>query len=63
MGIDEALEEAMKNLSEQVNAMRGELEACNSERLLLLDMTRELEEHPEGYEGPCLCRLCVSYGD
>jgi hypothetical protein len=32
------------------------------ERQALLEMTRLLDEHPEGYEGPCLCKLCCSYG-
>ena len=30
--------------------------------MLLNDTTTE-SEHPEGYEGPCLCRECCSYGD
>ncbi len=28
------------------------------ERAMLLDMTSLLDEHPEGYEGPCMCQLC-----
>ena len=28
-----------------------------------LEATRDEDEHPEDYEGPCLCRLCCSYGD
>lgn len=32
------------------------------ERQALLEMTTLLDEHPEGYEGPCLCKLCCSYG-
>ncbi|NKE69859.1 hypothetical protein [Candidatus Manganitrophus noduliformans] len=28
-----------------------------------LDVTRLLEEHPEGWDGPCECQLCLSYGD
>lgn len=32
------------------------------ERQLLLQMTNTMDEHPEGYEGPCLCQLCCSYG-
>jgi hypothetical protein len=31
------------------------------EREALLQMTNTLDEHPEGYEGPCLCKLCCSY--
>lgn len=26
-------------------------------------LTRTLEEHPEDYEGPCACALCLSYSD
>lgn len=33
------------------------------ERGMLLDMSSLLDEHPEGYNGPCLCKLCCSYGD
>jgi hypothetical protein len=29
----------------------------------LLERTMEVDEHPEDYEGPCLCKLCCSYGD
>ena len=29
----------------------------------LVAMTREQEEHPEWYDSPCLCQLCLSYGD
>lgn len=32
-----------------------------SQRDALLAMTEELDEHPEGYDGPCLCKLCKSY--
>jgi hypothetical protein len=29
----------------------------------LLDMTTAEEEHPDGYNGPCGCKLCRSYAD
>lgn len=29
----------------------------------LLTKTEFVEEHPEEYDGPCLCHLCMSYGD
>ena len=35
----------------------------HAQRDALLAMTAQLEEHPEGYEGPCACRRCCSYGD
>lgn len=25
--------------------------------------TRNLDEHPEGYDGPCACQTCMSYAD
>ena len=28
-----------------------------------LSLTRLLDEHPEKWNGPCECRLCLSYGD
>jgi len=37
---------------------RDSLEAQVKE---LLDMTEMLDEHPEDYEGQCLCKLCKSY--
>jgi hypothetical protein len=32
------------------------------ERCKLLEMTRSLAEHPEGYGGPCNCRACGTMG-
>lgn len=29
----------------------------------LLDKTEKVDEHPEDYDGPCVCKLCCSYGD
>ena len=29
----------------------------------LLEMTEHEDEHPEWYDGPCICLLCLSYGD
>lgn len=28
---------------------------------LLLEITKGLKQHPEGYEHPCACQLCLSY--
>lgn len=36
-------------------------EMWKRERQALLEMTGLMDEHPEGYEGPCLCQLCCSY--
>ena len=53
---DRAIQVA-KNTGEKVAA------AWKAERDMLLDMTRSLDEHPEDYEGPCECQLCLSYAD
>lgn len=29
----------------------------------LVELTMELDEHPDGYDGPCMCKLCQSYLD
>lgn len=29
----------------------------------LVDLTRELEQHPEGWDLPCQCATCLSYTD
>lgn len=29
---------------------------------VLLGLTETIDEHPENYDGPCFCRLCMSYG-
>ena len=29
----------------------------------ILQLTEALEEHPDGYDGPCQCETCRSYGD
>jgi len=34
-------------------------ERCNE----LLEKTTFVDEHPEWYQGPCHCQLCLSYGD
>jgi hypothetical protein len=39
------------------------LDQVKRERDALLAMTRNLDVHPEGYDGPCECRLCCSYAD
>lgn len=29
----------------------------------LFDKTMQADDHPEDYDGPCLCRECMSYGE
>lgn len=28
-----------------------------------IDVTKHLDEHPENWDGPCMCALCMSYAD
>jgi hypothetical protein len=61
------------NLTEELNARAGITayrlsssdpalhEAGARDERELLDITRNLDEHPEGYEGPCWCTTCRSY--
>jgi hypothetical protein len=28
-----------------------------------IDLSRLLDEHPEEWNGPCMCALCMSYAD
>lgn len=52
------------NLKTRLQVGASEDTPCwiEKERDQLLLMTRELEAHPEGYEGPCLCRICQAAG-
>lgn len=29
----------------------------------LLEMTKQLAEHPDGYDGPCNCQTCMAYAE
>ena len=29
----------------------------------ILKVSRTWEEHPDDYDGPCECKLCLSYGE
>lgn len=35
-------------------------QARRDEQQLLAD-TEALDEHPDGYDGPCCCKTCMSY--
>lgn len=36
-------------------------ESADLEESTLADITRCLDNHPDGYEGPCECKTCMSY--
>ena len=57
------LEREVRKLRRVIGAIHGpeildyaELAQC------LEDLTSKMDEHPEGYDGPCWCALCKSYG-
>lgn len=39
------------------------VKSSQSAQRALVAMTRAMDEHPEGWDGPCECSLCMSYGD
>ena len=49
----------LKRQARKIKRMRAQMEA---DYQTLLKLTMELDEHPEDYDGPCLCKLCASYG-
>jgi len=65
----------MKPLSERmayVVSLEARIEALEPYRAMVealaamdnaafLSLTEQLDDHVEGYEGPCLCALCRSY--
>lgn len=42
-------------------AMRGRVNLVTDEELMRI--TEPLEEHPEGWDHPCMCATCRSYCD
>lgn len=59
------LKEACAHLDRQAEDNKNqaaEIKRLKKENDDFLKMTELLEEHPEGYEGPCYCKLCMSYG-
>jgi hypothetical protein len=64
------MEEAYPMTPEEWNELEsaskpGEAQRGSSPGRLLerLDTTEKEEEHPAKYNGPCFCRLCMSYAD
>ena len=45
-----------------ITKLRDEIKELKAENKQLLELSENLNEHPEGYNGPCLCQLCKSYG-
>lgn len=53
-GFIDGIKEGKRQLQQRIT----ELGIANKQ---LLELSENLNEHPEGYEGPCLCKLCKSY--
>jgi len=51
-----------KTQAKQIKQLETENEELIEEKEELLQLTEMLDEHPEGYDGPCFCKLCMSYG-
>ncbi|KKN74462.1 hypothetical protein LCGC14_0390820 [marine sediment metagenome] len=45
-----------------LSKLQGRFKELGIANKQLLELSESLDEHPEGYEGPCLCKLCRSYG-
>lgn len=57
------LEREVRKLRRVIGAVHGPEALYDAELAQCIeDLTSKMEEHPEGYDGPCWCRLCKSYG-
>jgi hypothetical protein len=71
-----AASERIAELEDEKTLLRAELDGCipeltravqeNLERAVeaethIRSLTQTMDEHPEGYAGPCECRTCLSY--
>ena len=46
--------------TEELEYLRKRVEECEK---YIVEISMQIDEHPEYWEGPCLCKLCQSYGD
>lgn len=60
---NQVLLESNTELVAQVEGLRVEVAQLRTQNEQLLELSMGLEEHPEGYDGPCMCKLCMSYAD
>lgn len=58
---------ALKDRAERAEAerdgLKAEVERLTDENTGLLGLTLDLDEHPDDYDGPCMCKTCQSYAD
>jgi len=43
------------------HCLQAEIDRLTAENESLLNLSAGLDEHPENYDGPCMCKLCMSY--
>ncbi len=56
-------EKDWKRLDELFSKSRALTKEEQNECDALFEKTREVDEHPEDWDSPCQCQLCMSYGD
>ena len=52
----------LDKLYDRLHSKEERIKELEAENKQLLELSENLNEHPEGYNGPCLCQLCKSYG-
>lgn len=52
---------SVNGLRRAFTAMRGRVNLVTDEELW--QITEPLDEHPDGWDKPCMCATCRSYGD
>ncbi len=57
-----AAREEVQIRNDRIEQLKEQKRGLEEENAGLLKLTELLDEHPEGYDGPCLCKLCMSYG-
>lgn len=51
----------MQDLTKRLIKSEARVSELQSERNELLRLSMSIAEHPEDYDGPCWCKLCISY--
>ena len=55
--------EALQCADAMSGYLRSKGKMAHNADTLLVKATEGMLEHPDGYEHPCLCNLCLSYAD
>jgi cell shape-determining protein MreC len=50
-----------KKLQARNKCLKRDKTRVKADNRELLKLTEQLDEHPEGYDGPCFCKMCVGY--